>query len=216
MPNELSFYWRLARKHQVEVMVQEIIPGTAKNSYQLEGYYNHDNNPTALFARQRERIWPIGFGNTTTCVSVPLRELESERKDLDRFLKNIRYKGIMSAEYKKDNRDGELKMLQINARLWLHFWLSTICGVDIIFHSYLDAIGEKPCYVSGEYKTGVKSVFFPDELKASVKMLQTRELSPSEWLRSLQGEIRFTLFDKTDILPLIMNYAGQISTFAKL
>lgn len=98
---------------------------------------------------------------------MPLKELESERNTLDRFLKTIRYKGIMSAEYKKDERDGELKILEINARLWLHFWLS-ICEVDIIFHSYLDAIGKKMGIMRPEYKTGAKMSF--PEMKSRLQL----------------------------------------------
>ncbi|MFX1535216.1 MAG: hypothetical protein ACFFDI_13410 [Promethearchaeota archaeon] len=119
----------------------------------------------------------------------------------------------MSAEYKKDERDGELKILEINARLWLHFWLS-ICEVDIIFHSYLDAIGKKMGIMRPEYKTGAKMSF--PEMKSRLQLkCYEGELSPSESVQSLQGEIHFTLFDKTDALPLIMNYAVRISTSIK-
>lgn len=63
----------------------------------------------------------------------------------------------MSAELKKDARDGILKFFKINARVWWHFWLSAKCGVDIVFSSYLDAIGEKTEYTR-EYETDVKGV----------------------------------------------------------
>ena len=39
------------------------------------------------------------------------------------FLKKIGYNGMMSADFKRDPADGRLKLLDVNVRLWLHFWL---------------------------------------------------------------------------------------------
>ena len=205
-PKELEYYYRLATKNGIQVMFQEIIPGPPSNSYQLEGYYDSNHRPVCLFARQRLRIWPLDFGNTTLCVSVPLSELAREKEMVNKFIKNIQYTGLMSVEFKKDDRDGTLKLLEINGRLWLHFWLATECGVDIIFCSYLDAIGKKTGY-SQEYLTDVKSVYFQNDLKASAEMLLRGELGFSEWVSSLQGKTRFTTFERGDLFPFVLNYA---------
>lgn len=198
---ELLNYYRLATSGKVEILFQEIIPGPPTNSYQLEGYFNKEFCTNGLFARQRLRIWPLNFGNTTLCVSVPLSEFTSESKKVTEFIKNIAYHGLVSAEFKKDARDGKHKLLEINARPWRHFWLSTICGVDILFSSYLDAIGEKIPYYQ-EYAVGFKSLYFLEDLNASAKMFSNGELGFLEWALSLKGVKRLTLFDKGDSFPL--------------
>jgi predicted ATP-grasp superfamily ATP-dependent carboligase len=197
---ELLKYYHSATSKKVEVMFQEIIPGSPYNSLQLEGYFNKNFCPTGLFARQRLRIWPLNFGNTTLCVSVSLSKFTLETKKITDFLKNIRYNGLASAEFKKDARDGIYKLLEINARPWLHFWLSAKCGINILFSSYLDAIGEKVEYNQG-YIAGFKSLNFWDDLSAFIKMTLKGELTFREWLSSLKGVKRLTLFDEHDALP---------------
>ena len=209
-PKELIQYYRLATSKKIEVMFQEIIHGPPSSSYQLEGYYNKDSCPIGFFARQRLRIWPLGFGNTTLCVSIPLTELAHKCKPVSEFIKRIGYSGLMSAEFKKDQRDGKLKILEINARIWLHFWLSAECGFDILFSSYLDAIGEKTPPFSS-YTVGVKSLILANDLRVSAKMFRNGDLSFSDWLSSLQGKKQLALFDKGDLSPCFISYAGFAS-----
>lgn len=205
---ELTDYYRLATKYGIEVMFQEIIPGPPSNSYQLEGYYDMNHNPTVLFARQRLRIWPPSFGNTTLCVSIPLAKLAKEKEMINEFIRTIGYHGLMSAEFKEDARDGILKFFEINARAWWHFWLSAKCGADIIFSSYLDAIGEKTEYIE-EYETGVKSIYLLNDLRTSASMFLNGNLGFSEWLSSLRGKKQFAFFAKDDLSPFIMDVTNQ-------
>ena len=205
-PRELMEYYRLATRYGVDVMFQEIIPGPPSNSYQLEGYYNNNNLPTVLFARQRLRIWPLDFGNTTLCISIPISRLREKKRMINKFLKQIGYQGLMSAEFKKDARDGILKFLEINARAWWHFWLSARCGADIILYSYLDAIGEKTEYVE-KYETGVKSLYLLNDLGASAKMILNGDLTINHWFSSFSGPADYALFRRSDLSPFIMSFA---------
>jgi predicted ATP-grasp superfamily ATP-dependent carboligase len=194
-------------------MFQEIIPGPPTSSFQLEEVYNKNSSPIGLFARQRLRIWPLGFGNTTLCVSIPLTEFSHELRELNSFIKRINHTGLMSAEYKKDDRDGKLKILEINARIWLHFWLSTTCGFDILTASYLDAIGEKTRYFP-EYAVGIKSLYLANDIKASLQMFKHGNLKLSDWGSSLRGKKQIALFDKADLNPFLIAYSNlAISPF---
>jgi D-aspartate ligase len=94
-------YYSLATQHGIDAMFQEIISGPPTNSYQLEGYYNAKNNPIVLFARQRLRIWPPSFGNTTLCVSTPMANLTREKESINKLIAAIGYNGLASAEFKK-------------------------------------------------------------------------------------------------------------------
>jgi len=202
---ELADYYRLTTRQGIEVMFQEIIPGPPNRSYQLEGYYNRDHLPTVLFARQRLRIWPLDFGNATLCVSIPLIKLHKEKNMINQLMKTLGYHGLMSAEFKEDVRDGTLKLLEINARPWWHFWLSARCGADIILYSYLDATGQKTEYVE-EYETGVKSLYLMNDVFASARMFLNGSLALSDWISSLQGNIQFASFQKEDASPFIMDW----------
>lgn len=205
---ELTDYCRLATKYRIEVMIQEIISGPPWNSYQLEGYYNAHHRPTVLFARQRLRIWPPDFGNTTLCVSIPLAKLVKEKNMINEFIRKIGYGGLMSAELKKDARDGMMKFFEINARAWWHFWLSAKCGADIVFSSYLDAVGENTEYTE-EYEINIKSTNLLFDLWTSANMFLNGKLSLSDWISSLQGSKQFAFFSRKDLSPFIMHCKTQ-------
>jgi D-aspartate ligase len=210
-PRELLKFYSLSKEHGIEMMIQEIIPGPPTNSYQLEGYYNTDHNPTVLFARQRLRIWPPDFGNTTLCVSIPMAELEDEKNSINFFMEKIGYHGLGSAEFKKDDRDGALKLLEINARPWWHFWLSGECGPDIVFLSYLDAIGEKNEYTE-HYEIGVKSMHCVNDMVSAGKMFLNGSISLQEWAHSLKGIRQFAFLSADDSAPFFMELATRCSS----
>ncbi len=213
--DDLITYYKLMTKYGIEILFQEIISGPPSNSFQLEGYYDLEYNPTVLFARQRLRIWPTDFGNTTLCVSVALASLAKEKKMVNEFIKKIGYHGLMSCEFKKDSSNGLMKILEINARPWWHFWLSAKCGVDIIFASYLKAIGERT-HQTEQYETGVKSIIILEDLAAALKMLLTGNLKFKDWIFSLGGKRVLAFFAKEDLSPFIMELATRsIKLFKK-
>lgn len=209
---ELLNYYHLAASKKIEVMFQEIISGPPNNSFQIEGYFNKEFCSNSLFARQRLRIWPPDFGNTTLCVSVPMSELAFESNQIAHFMKNIRYNGLASAEFKKDPRDGRCKLLEINARPWLHFWLSAECGVNILLSSYLDAIGEKT-ESKQVYAIGLKSIDLEKDILASAKMFQKRKLGFLEWISSLKGVKQLDKFDKNDAFAFFAHYLKRLTMF---
>ena len=55
-----------------------------------------------------------------------------------RFLESIGYRGIGSAEFKRDERDGELKLIELNPRYWQQAALAERCGVNFPLAQYLD------------------------------------------------------------------------------
>jgi D-aspartate ligase len=205
--DELLKYYHLTQKANVEVVFQQNIAGKPNTFYQLEGYYDRKNNPTALFARQAMRIWPLDFGTTTLCQSIELSNLSKESQEISNLLIQLGYNGLMSADFKRDPEDGKLKLLEINSRIWLHFWLPTACGVDILFASYLDAIGEK-MDMSHYYVVGMKSLHFAMDFKSSFKMIRQRELSVTNYFSSLMGKKVYAFFSREDVLPFLYYYVS--------
>jgi predicted ATP-grasp superfamily ATP-dependent carboligase len=209
---KLLNYYKLATSKKVEVMFQEIIPGPPTCSYQLEGYFNKEYNPTGLFARQRLRIYPPNFGNTTLCVSTPLSQLNHESKQITKLLKDLKYSGLASAEFKKDPRDNQYKLLEINARVWLHYWLSAQCGVDILNSSYLDALGQKIKYTQN-YTSGIKSLYLYNDLLVLAQKLPKGKLNIFKWISSFSGVKQTALFNKNDLLPFFSIYKQRFTAF---
>ena len=203
--DELLKYYRLASSKGVDVLFQKIVTGPPSSFFQIEGFYNRESQPSFLFARQAMRIWPLNFGTTTLCRSVTSSDFTEQSTEVTNFLQSIKYNGIMSADFKRDSTDGKLQLLEINARLWLHFWLPTECGVDIISASYFDALNAK-VEDSRTYDIGVKSLCFLMDLKSSAKMIRQGELSFSEYTSSILGKKVFAYSNRKDMLPCFRFY----------
>jgi len=202
---ELLEYFVSMNRLKVNVMVQEIILGPPTNHIFLDGYIDRDLNHKAFFARRRLRMWPLAFGNSSLCVSIPTSEVTSLKKMLFRYLKSIRYHGIFSAELKKDNRDGVFKLLEINSRTSAWFnTLSAKCGINIMLIAYLDAIGRDIKY-SENYEAGIKWIFLRDDLRSAMRMVLNGDLGIREWISSLFGKKDYVSYAKDDLRPFVMS-----------
>ena len=115
------------RDEKLEVMIQEIVPG--RDIYICYTFFNNRSEPIAVFGYDKIRQYPPDFGSGSLCKSrwrrVPI-------DSATRILKGIGYQGIANAELKRDPRDGEYKLLEINARTSLQSSLLPRCGGDVV------------------------------------------------------------------------------------
>ena len=58
-----------------------------------------------------------------------------------RLLRELGFHGISQVEYKRDPRDGSLRLMEVNARLWQWHSLASDCGVDLVEIAYRDVLG---------------------------------------------------------------------------
>jgi predicted ATP-grasp superfamily ATP-dependent carboligase len=170
----------------LEVMVQEYVPGPPTAHYFLDGFVDRQGRVTAWFARQRLRMWPADFGNSSALVSVPLAEMEAARAGLERFLVAQRYRGIFSAEFKKDPRDGVFRLLEINARAWKFVDFAAACGVDVCHMAYRDALG-LPVEPVSSYRIGATCVDAYFDRPACAAARRRGELSLLGWAHFWAG-----------------------------
>ncbi|MEM2522662.1 MAG: hypothetical protein QXW82_05885 [Candidatus Bathyarchaeia archaeon] len=202
---ELINFLKLVARYDIEVMVQEIVQGPATNLFGICGYYNKVNEPCAFFAYRRIREYPHMFGTSTLIESVPISDVISLKETTEEYLKKLRYHGIYEAEFKKDSRSGDFKLLEINARSWWQNSFPTKCGINIILMAYLDAIDKKVDYIEN-YKTGVRWLFFVNDIISSFVMFHKKELSFLEWLLSFKNVRDFAYLSADDPLPWIASF----------
>lgn len=212
---ELVKYCGLLMKTGIEVMIQEVILGPPTNGVFLDGYLDAKSAPKILFARQRLRMWPLDFGNSTACKSIPISSVAALKEPLFKYLKSVNYRGIFSAEFKKDERDDVFKMVEINSRTsgWFNT-LSARCGANIMLVAYLDATGKDLEY-SEDYKAGIKLIFPMDDIRASVTMFMKGDLSISEWISSLSGEKEYLPYAQDDAMPFLKDISSTIKSITK-
>jgi predicted ATP-grasp superfamily ATP-dependent carboligase len=173
----------VASEKGFSMLLQEYIPGPAHNHFMIEGFVDRHQKVKGIFARQRLRMHPPDFGNSSCMVSVSLDEVEGAAKWARRLLQEIGYRGIFNAEFKFDERDREFKILEVNSRPWWYIEFATRCGVNACKMAYLDALGEEVSEV-GEYRSGARIVYTRHDYFACRDSVRRREMTMGAWARS--------------------------------
>jgi D-aspartate ligase len=186
------------------VVVQEYVPGPGSNHFLVDGFASAGGEIRALFARRRLRMYPPDFGDSSYMVSVPLSEVEGAVASLRCLLSAIGFRGIFSAEFKRDTRDGQFKILEVNARVWIYVEFAGRCGVDVCALAYRDALG-LPLPTLPPYRCGVRLVSPAIDIGAGEYGASHGLLSRSAWLRSWLGAQQ-PLFNWSDPRPALHEY----------
>ncbi len=183
------------------IMLQEFIPGSPTSGYFVEGFIDRHGRTCALFARRRLRMYPLPLGNSTFMESVALDEVAGAVAPLQYLLESLSYRGVFSAEFKYDERDGFFKLLEINARPWWYIEVPAEAGIDICRMAYLDALGldVQPCLV---YKAGHRFGYPFGDLRAWRELEKSSGAGFWSWLMSWRGA-SVTPFAWNDPMPAL-------------
>ena len=191
-----------------QMMLQEYIPGPPINHYFIDGFVDRFGAVRALFARRRLRMSPPDFGNSTLMVSVPVAETGDAEATLRTLFADIGYRGIFSAEFKRDPRDGVFNLIEVNARPWWYVEFAARCGVNVCSLAIRDALGE-PIETISEYAVGRRCVFPYYDSQAVRVELSAGRLGLLGWARSWLGAYQ-PVFRWSDPLPAVSEAAALI------
>jgi len=198
-PKELLENYLKIQDARQKIIIQEIIAGKDDQLYSFYSYFDKNSNPLVIYTRKKIRQYPTEFGVGSVHMSI----WEPRVAELGiKFLKALNYHGIASVEFKKDPKDGEFKLMEINQRTVMPTSLSLASGINIPYIAYQDLIDEKVKKVT-KFKEGIKWIGFEDDFKAFLEYRKTGELTLWEWIRSLRGKKVYAYFELFDPLPFI-------------
>jgi D-aspartate ligase len=181
----------------VEMLVTEIIPGSDD---QVFGYHSYlDEHGQALFelTKRKLRSYPVQFGlgcyHETT--------VDHELAELGRaFMRKVGVRGLANVEFKRDARDGRLKLIECNHRFTAPNEQFRIAGIDIALFTYCRLAGLPTPVVDG-YRPGVRLWHPGTDARAFLALRRRGELSLAAWLRSVARPQHFPLFRWDDPQP---------------
>lgn len=185
-----------------EVMIQELIPGDGRQQFSFCAFYK-DGQAVGSMIAQRRRQHPPEFGRASTFVEtidLPLLETLSTR-----FLQAINYYGLVELEFKLDPRDGQYKLLDVNARTWGYHTLGQRAGVDFPFMLFADQLDERVQSCRGQ--EGVKWVRLATDLSTGVVEILSKQLDWKDYIRSLKHIQIESVFSLKDPLPGLVELA---------
>jgi len=185
-----------------EIMIQDLIPGDGTCQYAYCSFFKRGNSIASLVACRR-RQHPLEFGRASTYVeTVEVRLLEEYSL---RFLRTINYYGLVEVEFKRDLRDGQYRLLDVNGRTWGYHTIGRPAGVDFPHLLFSDQVNEpvEPC----RGKVGVRWIRLLTDLPTGVMGFLSGRIEGREYLRSLRGCHEEAVFSREDPLPGLMEVA---------
>src|SRR5919112_5907299 len=142
--------YAVARSLSLEVVLQELIPGDELCGVVYNSYFRN-GEPLVEFTSRKIRNSPPDTGSPSVVVSEWIPEVVEYGR---RLLRAAKFSGYSCTEFKKDPRDGEYKVMEVNARHNLSSLLATRCGLNFPWMQYQHLVkGLEP--VQRNYEQGV-------------------------------------------------------------
>jgi len=195
-PRDLDVAAARLKDKNMEVMIQEIIPG--REIYSFLTYFNRLSEPLAICGWDKIRQYPLDFGFGTFCKS---NWRPDAAEDSLRLLRTMGYYGLAEIEVKKDPGDNEYKIIEINARTSLQNTLAEACGADIGYAAYLDAGGQVAQQSTSFRNNILWTDDFPDMVSFLCHLIR-RDIGKSETIDSLNPRKVHAVAAWDDPLPL--------------
>ena len=200
-PDELLEAYRLGA--EFAPMLQEQIPGGDDTLWTIGSYVDLHGGVPGIFCGRKLLQAPAGVG---TC-RVGVAEWDDEAVDgARRLLHALGFHGISQVEYKRDPRDGTLRLMEVNARLWQWHSLAAACGVDLVQMAYRDAIGEPVAARTSRGSDGRRWV----ALVRHVRESRRERLGLRRTLAPLRPPFTEPVFSLHDPMPAVHQLVGAL------
>lgn len=207
--DELLAAFDMAAESQIRMLLMEMIPGPDDRLCSYFTYLDESGKDLFHFTKRVIRRYPVNMGGATYHITdhVPgIRELAL------RFFRHVGLRGIANIEFKLDERDGQLKLIECNARFTASDCLLTASGLDLPLFVYNRIVG-RPAIAPATYPAGLRLWKPIADFRAYRQLRQRGELSTQAWIRSLLHPWILPVFRWNDPLPALVSLArlGRIA-----
>ena len=185
-----------------EVLIQDFIPGDGRHQFSYCGFFKKGRAIGSMVTRRR-RQHPHDFGRASTFVeTVEMPQIEALS---ERFLRAIDYYGLVEVEFKLDPRDGQFKLLDVNARTWGYHSLGSHAGVDFARLLYVDQLSGavEPC----RGRPGVSWVRLITDIPTGLLDVLRGRLHCVDFWKSLRHYHAEAVFNREDPIPGLVECA---------
>lgn len=182
------------------LMVQELIPGWGEAQFSYAALCS-DGWPLAAVVARRTRQYPMDFGRFSTYVETV--DEPGLIPSAIRLLEGIRFTGLVEVEFKKDPRNGQYKVLDVNPRLWGWHTLSGRAGVDFPYLLWLLVRNEPVPELRG--RVGERWMRMLTDVPMALQEIRHGRLSLGSYLRSLLRPTESAIFAWDDPLPGVLD-----------
>jgi len=206
---QLIATWQELQITKYPVIIQQYLKGGDSDHYSYISYRDRNHNELLGLCVKKERISPIHEG--VACFVRVKPDPENTIAAISReTLDKLNYIGATSVCFKRDEESCESKIFEINGRLPLVHSVFQMCGLDLPWIMYQDAIGEEleALEVKQTYP-GYWSIFWAD-FGAFKDYRTAGELTFIHWLKSYLKIKMIVEFAPDDIKPMLYTIKKKI------
>ena len=183
----------------IEMIVTEIIPGADDQFFSYYTYMDEDGRPLLHVTKRKLRQYPIWFGSG--CFHITTDDPEAAELGL-RFFEGVDLRGLGNVEFKRDARDGRLKLIECNHRFTAATGLLRQAGADLPLFVYNKLLDRPLPRIEG-YEVGLTMWYPLRDLRAFAAYRRHGQMSTWRWLRSIVGRHHFPVASASDVRPAI-------------
>ena len=193
-PCELLKIYRKAQS--VPVIVQVYIPGGDSTLFGYTTYITDEHQALGEFFSQKTVQVPPGLGVMRQGMGNTTPELASQSLP---WLQAVGYTGLAYIEYKYDARDGQYKLIELNARSWLNQLMGTLSGVNFQQIMYCDKTGQTLPDIKPQID-GIPWISRTEEIFYVLGDIKRGRFNLKQWLKS-RPQGKDLIFGWGDPLP---------------
>lgn len=190
---------RVAENAEVETLLVEKIPGPDNRCCSYYTYLDEEGNPQFDFTKRIIRRYPINMGMASYHIT---DRVEHVREASLKLFRHVGLQGLANAEFKYDDRDGQLKLMECNARFTAGNSLVAKAGFDLgnFVYNRIVGISQPPLT---NFRTGLRLWDPLRDWRAFLELRKRGDLSFMQWLASVMHWSSFSYFSWRDPLPSI-------------
>ena len=184
----------------VKTFLVEMIPGGDDKLCSYYTYLDEQGNNLFDYTKRMIRRFPVTVGAGVYHVTDYVPDL----KELSlKLFREVELRGIANAEFKLDERDGQLKLIECNARFTAADCLLTASGLNLSLFVYNRLMGHpKPTPTS--FRLGTRLWYPLRDFLAYRQLNRMGLLRFYQWVRSILHPQIFPFFRWDDPLPSII------------
>jgi len=162
-------------------LVQEYIPGSDEALVSYHGLADERGRVLGSFVGRKLRTAPPRTGDSSL---IELVRDPAVEKAGERIVEALGLKGPFKLDLKRDERDGGIWLIEVNARFSLWNYLGAANGVNLLALAYEYLVDGARPWPSG-YRTSTRWLDLALDYKAYRQLKAEGALGTAEWLRSI-------------------------------
>lgn len=196
----------------IDLIISEIIPGPDHLQSAYFSYVTSAGNRLFDYTHQIVRRYPCNSG--LACLTVTRKLMETQAMG-QRFFEATGYRGMGHIEFKRDPRDGKLKVIECNPRFSAAQEIAVKSGLDMAFIIYDYLVNGNEKYQPA-YREEVKRWWVLRDIFSFLELRRSGDLSLAAWLRSIKTRrLAFPYFSLTDPKPFLQRLGSDLAHFFK-